>query len=123
MTSNTQLKCGVAGVGYLGQHHARIYKELSQCELVGVHDVDQDRAREIADQNGCDVFGSLEELADSCEAASVAVPTDRHRDVAVPLLEVGCHLLVEKPICNGLADAAEILDAANRGGCSGVCFL
>jgi predicted dehydrogenase len=47
----------------------------------------------------------------------VVVPTNHHRDVAVPLLEAGCHLLVEKPICNGLDEAAEILDAANRGDC------
>jgi predicted dehydrogenase len=117
MSADNRLKCGVAGVGYLGQHHARIYNELPQCELVGVHDTDQDRAREIADQHGCRVFGSLEELTHSCDAASVAVPTDHHRDVAVPLLEAGCHLLVEKPICNGLDEAAEILDAANRGEC------
>jgi predicted dehydrogenase len=117
MSTDNRLKCGVAGVGYLGQHHARIYNELPQCELVGIHDTDEDRAREIADQQGCLVFGSLEELANSCDAASVVVPTDHHRDVAVPLLEAGCHLLVEKPICNGLEEAAEILDAANRGDC------
>jgi predicted dehydrogenase len=117
MSTDNRLKCGVAGVGYLGQHHARIYNELPQCELVGIHDTDEDRAREIADQQGCLVFGSLEELANSCDAASVVVPTNHHRDVAVPLLEAGCHLLVEKPICNGLEEAAEILDAANRGDC------
>jgi predicted dehydrogenase len=117
MSTDNRLKCGVAGVGYLGQHHARIYNELPQCELVGIHDTDEDRAREIADQQGCLVFGSLEELANSCDAASVVVPTNHHRDVAVPLLEAGCHLLVEKPICNGLDEAAEILDAANRGDC------
>ena len=30
------IKCGVAGVGYLGKHHARIYDSLDGCELVGV---------------------------------------------------------------------------------------
>lgn len=117
MSTDSRLKCGVAGVGYLGQHHARIYNELEQCELVGVHDADPARAQEIADLQECRVFASLEELACECDAASVAVPTDHHRDVAVPLLEAGCHLLVEKPICNGLAEAGQILDAAHRGDC------
>lgn len=117
MSSNPTLKCGVAGVGYLGQHHARIYNELSQCELVGVHDINPERARQIADLQGCRVFSSLQELAEECDVASIVVPTDHHRDVAVPLLNAGCHLLIEKPICNGLVEAGQILDAANRGGC------
>ena len=117
MSSNPTLKCGVAGVGYLGQHHARIYNELSQCELVGVHDINPERAQQIADLQGCRVFSSLQELAEECDVASIVVPTDHHRDVAVPLLNAGCHLLIEKPICNGLFEAGQILDAANRGGC------
>jgi predicted dehydrogenase len=43
-----KLRIGVVGVGYLGQHHARIYSELKNAELVGVVDVDFERAKEIA---------------------------------------------------------------------------
>ncbi len=117
MTEENPLKCGVAGVGYLGQHHARIYSELSQCDLIGIYDVNAARASEVADLYGCKVFSTLGELSESCEAASIAVPTDLHREVAVPLLQSGCHLLIEKPVCNGLSEAEEILEASNRGGC------
>jgi len=104
----------VAGVGYLGQHHARIYAELPGCELVGVHDTDAARAGEIAARHGCRRFDSVEELGEACEAASVAVPTDKHAAVALPLLERGCHLLIEKPICPSLEEAEAILESANR---------
>ena len=42
------LKIGVVGVGYLGQHHARVLSELSDVEMTGVYDADLGRAEEVA---------------------------------------------------------------------------
>ena len=107
------LKCGVIGVGYLGQHHARIYSELEGAILAGVFESDADRAREISERHQCPAFSTIEELAETCDAISVVVPTDKHHEVAVPLLKAGCHLLIEKPICETVEQATEILAAAN----------
>lgn len=107
-----KLKCGVAGVGYLGQHHARVYHELENVELAGIYETNTERAAEIAGRFGCRVFDSLEGLAEACDAVSVVVPTDKHFAVALPLLAGGCHLLIEKPICQSLDEAAEILEKA-----------
>ncbi|HQU08605.1 MAG TPA: Gfo/Idh/MocA family oxidoreductase, partial [Opitutales bacterium] len=112
--SSKPIRCGVIGVGYLGAHHARVYSQLPQCELVGVCDHSAERAREIAALYGCQVFDTPEALGAACEAVSVAVPTDKHADVAVPLLQAGCHLLVEKPICSSLEQAERILQAAKQ---------
>ncbi len=106
------IRCGVAGVGYLGQHHARIYSELPGCELVGVCDIDRGRAGEIAGRYGCRVFDSVEELGRACDGVSVVVPTDRHCEVAIPLMGAGCHVLIEKPLCFSLKEAERILAAA-----------
>ena len=108
----TAVRCGVAGVGYLGRHHARIYRELARCELVGVYDLDEERAREVAGDHGCRVFSSLEALGESCEAVSVVVPTDRHCEVALALLVRGCHLLIEKPLCTTVQEAEAIMQSA-----------
>ena len=107
------LKCGVIGVGYLGQHHARIYSELEGAVLAGVFESDADRAKEISERHQCPMFSTVEELAETCDAISVVVPTDKHHEVAVPLLKAGCHLLIEKPICETVEQATEILAAAN----------
>ena len=107
------LKCGVIGVGYLGQHHARIYSELEGAVLAGVFESDADRAKEISERHQCPMFSTIEELAETCDAISVVVPTDKHHEVAVPLLKAGCHLLIEKPICETVEQATEILAAAN----------
>ena len=114
MSKDGKLRCGVAGVGYLGQHHARIYAELDSTELVGVFDSVPERAKEIAERHGCKVFNSIEELGAECDAVSVVVPTDRHTEVAMPLLEQGCDLLIEKPICTSVEDAERIVKKARE---------
>ncbi len=104
----------MAGVGYLGRHHARIYHELTDCDLVGVCDTDRDRANEIAGLYGCPAFDSVAELGAACDAVSVVVPTDAHCEVALTLMEAGCHLLIEKPLCYSLEEAERILAAAKK---------
>lgn len=110
--SEKKLKCGVAGVGYLGQHHARIYNELDTVELAGIFETNVERAKEISERFGCPVFNSLAALAEVCDAVSIVVPTDKHHAVAIELLAGGCHLLIEKPICQTLDEAADILARA-----------
>lgn len=114
MTNDGKLLCGVIGVGSLGQHHARIYSELENAELVGVYDNNPERAKEIAQKHNCRVFNSIAEAGEACDAISVVVPTDRHMEVAIPLLEQGCDLLIEKPICTSAADAREIVKKARE---------
>ncbi len=110
--ASPEIQCGVAGVGYLGQHHARVYTELPGARLVGVYDADSRRAREIARRHSCEVFESLEALGQACEVVSIVTPTDTHEQVALELLGCGCHVLVEKPICPTLAGAGRIAEAA-----------
>ncbi len=112
--SDSKLKCGVAGVGYLGQHHARLYREMEGVELAGIFETNEERAREIGGIYQCPVFSSLPELAKECDAVSVVVPTDKHFEVSIPLLEAGCHLLIEKPICANVEEASRILIAARE---------
>jgi predicted dehydrogenase len=112
----TRLRVGVIGVGALGQHHARVYAELPEAALVGVHDRDPERAREVAARHGCRVFDDAEALAREVDAVSVAVPTEAHRAVAGALLDAGRHVLVEKPITATLAEADDLIArAAARG--------
>ena len=81
-----KIRCGVAGVGSLGQHHARIYATLPGAELAGIYEPNDARAAEICAKFNCRRFATIEELGDACDAVSVVVPTDRHAEVALPLL-------------------------------------
>ncbi|MCX6934099.1 MAG: Gfo/Idh/MocA family oxidoreductase [Verrucomicrobia bacterium] len=112
-----KIRCGVAGVGSLGQHHARIYATLPGAELAGIFEPNNARAAEICAKFNCRRFATIEELGDACDAVSVVVPTDRHAEVALPLLAKKTHLLIEKPICASLEEAEQVIAAARQHGC------
>ncbi|HKY33362.1 MAG TPA: Gfo/Idh/MocA family oxidoreductase [Candidatus Polarisedimenticolia bacterium] len=114
--SASPLRVGVAGVGHLGQHHARIYAELPGCRLVGVADVNLDRAREVAARHGTEAVPDPSLLAGRVDAVSVAVPTAAHLEVARMFVSTGAAVLVEKPIAASLQEADELVEAARRAG-------
>jgi predicted dehydrogenase len=111
-----RVKVGVAGVGHMGKEHARIYSELQEAELVGVHDSNPDTARKIAAKCKTRAFGSLEEMVDAVDAASIVTPTTTHLAIAEPFLKRGKHVLVEKPIAMNTEEARKLVDLAEKHG-------
>ncbi len=112
-------KVAVIGAGSFGKNHARVYHELHQAgevEFCGIVDQDLSRAEEQAKKYNVPAFDSIEALLKSAkpDAASVAVPTIRHSEVARELMEGGVDVLVEKPIAATLAKADEILNTAAK---------
>src|SRR5207253_3437555 len=80
------LRIAVIGVGHLGRHHARILSTLPGVDLVAVVDTNRARAEEVAAANGTRPLFDARELADTVDAVTLAVPTERHRDLALPIL-------------------------------------
>ena len=114
---NAPLRVAVIGAGHMGRHHARIYGELPSCELVAVVDKDLDKARKVAEQCGTVPYASTAEVCERIDAATVAVPTVYHAEVAIPLIERGVAVLVEKPLAPDSGTAKQLLDASRRHGC------
>lgn len=109
-------RAAVVGVGSLGRHHARIYDELPDAELVALCDVDAGRAREYAEQYRCAAVTDARELVGAVDVASVAAPTVDHASIGRHLLDAGIATLIEKPIASTLAEADELVAAARRSG-------
>lgn len=103
-------------MGSIGQNHARIYAGLDSAELAAIYDTDFQRARETAERFGTKAAATLEEFASLVDAASVATPTLSHREVGEKLLNAGCHILIEKPIADSIADAKALIDLARERG-------
>lgn len=110
------LRIGVVGVGSLGFHHARIARELPGAAFAGVHDIDRARLSRVAEELEVAAHAELDSLLDAADAVVVAVPTSAHEAVAVRAVELGVHVLIEKPIAPTLAAADAILDAAAANG-------
>jgi predicted dehydrogenase len=111
-----KLRVGVIGVGPMGKGHVKHYAGLAGCDLVAVADSDAERRRDVAVQSGVRAFADFKELIGRVDAVSIATPTTSHRDIALPLIEAGIHVLIEKPLAPNGAEAREIVDAANAKG-------
>jgi predicted dehydrogenase len=109
-----KIRAGVAGAGSMGRNHARVYSLLPGVELAAIYDADSARAEAIAAEFGGVPVSSLEELAERAEAVSVAVPTVAHRTVGCRLMELGSHVLMEKPIAPSVEDARVLVETARQ---------
>jgi predicted dehydrogenase len=107
-----KLRVGVVGVGHIGSNHARLYADIPVADFTAVYDVDLGRANAIAKKYRVAAAKSLDEFAQLVDAASVATPTNSHYEVALPLLQRGKHLLVEKPITESTTHASELAELA-----------
>jgi predicted dehydrogenase len=110
------LAVGVAGVGSLGFHHARLYAALPEARLAGIFDTRPARAKEVADQLGTTAFASLEALLDAVDAVSIVTPTPAHHAAGMTALAHGRHVLMEKPLAATIAEAEALVAAAERAG-------
>ncbi len=110
------MRVAVIGVGHLGKHHARILGSLPGVELAAVVDINQARAEEVAAANGARALMRPTSLIGHIDAVSIAVPTEQHLAVALPFLNAGIPVLVEKPMARSLDEADAMIAAAARSG-------
>ncbi len=109
-------RVAVIGVGALGRHHARILSALPDVELAAVVDIKEARAREIGGLVNAQWATSAAEMLGRVDAVTVAVPTDSHLAVALPFLQRGTAVLVEKPLARDAGEAQQMIDAAAASG-------
>lgn len=110
------IRTAVIGVGYLGKHHARIYAELPDAELIAVVDADQAVAEEIAQQYGCRAVTDYRSILADVDAVSIVTPTTYHHAVARDCIAAGKDLLIEKPITTTIEEADDLIRQADDAG-------
>lgn len=97
----------------MGKHHARVYSEIPEVELVGVADINRRLVGQIAKKHQTRSFSNYQKLLDAgVDAVSVCVPTSDHKRIAFDAFDRGVHCLVEKPIAPTVEDAKEIIKKA-----------
>ncbi|MGH8655551.1 MAG: Gfo/Idh/MocA family protein [Gammaproteobacteria bacterium] len=110
------LKAAVIGVGYLGRFHLEKFTRCEGVEVIGVVDKDCRRAHEIGACFDVPAYKDIDQVLARADLASVVVPPEGHHAVARRCLELGVHVLVEKPMTQTLAEAQDLIDLAARAG-------
>jgi predicted dehydrogenase len=111
------VRVGVIGVGYLGQHHARIYHEIEDAELTAIVDIDKKKADAFKEKYGCEVYTNYRDVLHKVDALSIVTPTTSHYCIALDCLRAGKDILVEKPITVTVEEADELIAESEKKGC------
>ncbi len=109
----------LVGAGLFGEMHAKVYSKHPGAELAAVCDLNESRAREVAQQYGAGRFcNDWRDIAadDSIDAVSIATPDFAHTEAAIGLAEAGKHLLVEKPLAMTVEECERIIAATKKKG-------
>lgn len=113
-----RLRIGIVGAGYVARYHIEALKRLDYVQLVGICDLDREAAGKLAQMFGIEcVVSDLAELAD-CRphAIYVLTPPSSHCALTLRALDMGCHVFVEKPMADSVAECDAMIAKAHEKG-------
>lgn len=119
MTSpSARLRIAIVGAGYVATHHLAALKRLDFVDVVGICDNNHAAAQALAARFGvARTAASLAGLADARpQAVYVLTPPASHPAIALAALDMGCHVLVEKPMADSVADCEAMIAKAKASG-------
>ena len=115
-TPGRTFRVGLVGAGYIAPYHVQALARLPQVRLVGVTDLDQDRARRLATEHGgLAVFPGLAAMTEAgVDVVHVLTPPHAHAAVALDAMGRGCDVLIEKPLATSVEDCDRLIAEAAR---------
>ncbi|MBN1562394.1 MAG: Gfo/Idh/MocA family oxidoreductase [Anaerolineae bacterium] len=113
-----KLRAAVIGVGSLGRHHARVYREIDATRLVAIADPDEAARARITEDTVTKGYSDCLDMLDQEELdlVSVVVPTEKHCEVASEVIRRGIHVLVEKPLARHPDEGRQLVELAKEYG-------
>ncbi|MBR2971778.1 MAG: Gfo/Idh/MocA family oxidoreductase [Clostridia bacterium] len=110
------MKVGLIGIGGMGNVHFNCYKKMAGIE-VAVADIRVDMAKEKV-AGYAPVYESYEEMikVEKPDFVDICTPSYMHADMAVKAMELGCHVLCEKPMSISSDEAQRMIDAKEKYG-------
>lgn len=118
-------KVVVIGAGNIGSLHASLYDAMEGVELIGICDIDHTRADKLAGKYKVPAYYDVPASLQNAKPTMVSVATggkeygSDHYEPVMQAAAAGVHVLCEKPICNEIAPAIEMVEAARK---HNICF-
>jgi UDP-N-acetylglucosamine 3-dehydrogenase len=112
------VRVAVIGVGSMGRHHARVYREMETVQLVAVVDINTAVGTRIGNLYGVPYYSDYRTMLDEVrpDAVTVSLPTSLHFAVASDLIARGVHVLIEKPITSTVEEADALIELSAQNG-------
>ncbi|MBU4361139.1 Gfo/Idh/MocA family oxidoreductase [bacterium] len=110
------IKIGIIGCGFMGKMHVNCFRALQDVRVVGVSDIRQDKAKEIANLVGARVVTDANELINNKEidAISILLPTHLHKELVIKTAQAKKHIFCEKPLALTVKDAEEMIKETRK---------
>lgn len=108
------LKIGVMGVGHLGRIHLKCIRGISDYQLVGFFDTNDEKAEEIEKEFGIKRYQDYLELIDDCDVIDIVTPTSSHYEYARAAITRSRHVFIEKPLVNNTREAEDLIKLAEE---------
>jgi len=114
-----KLRVAVIGVGIQGENHVKAYKTHPRVDLVAVCDINEERARAVAEKYGIgSIYRDYREMLgkEDLDLVSIATPDHLHLNPVLATVESGVNALIEKPMATSYQDALKMVKAAKKKG-------
>ncbi|MCE5251860.1 Gfo/Idh/MocA family oxidoreductase [bacterium] len=113
------LRIGIVGGGIFGQWHLKAFTQVQnegKAQLVAIADLVEEKRNKAAKEYGIKPYADYREMIEKekLDAISVVTPDSLHADIAVTGLEMGCHVLCEKPMATTMKDCRRILKTSQE---------
>lgn len=109
MSSALRPRIVVVGAGHLGRYHLAKIAALPEAQLVGIVEPHPQRRQAAQTQFDVTAAPTLETFAGQADGVIIAAPTHLHCALAEQALDLGCHVLVEKPLAASFAQAQRVV--------------
>jgi UDP-N-acetylglucosamine 3-dehydrogenase len=118
-----QIRCGVIGLGWFGEHHVDALQQLPLVEVAAVCTRTEGRLKEIKDKYRVPkAYTNYKDMLADKDIDMVTVVTHikDHLRPTVDALAAGKHVFLEKPMADSVEDCDTIIAAAAK---AGTCFM
>lgn len=112
------IKVALIGIGGMGKVHFDAYEKLGGAKVIAVADVRPDMAKEKVNDESIKIYATMEELLknETPDMVDICTPSYLHAELSIKAMEMGFHVLCEKPMSLTSKETKEMIAVSERTG-------
>jgi len=114
-----KIKIACIGAGYFARFHVEAWKRLAEVELVAVCDKNEIKANTLAQEfQVANTYTDVDELLNNedFDVVDIITPPETHLELCQQFVQVGKHIICQKPLAPTLSEAQELAKIIKHAG-------